>query len=185
MKKEIRMIGVDDSPFERHDKHVLVVGAFYRGGQWLDGVMSCHVQKDGTDATEKIAQMINQSKFIAQLKCIFLDGIAVGGFNIIDILELERQTTLPVIVVMRKDPDIAGMEKALKKIGQEHKMEIIRKAGPIHQMGTLRVQFVGTTLENVKEYLAIACTRADIPEPLRTAHLIAAGIVKGQSRGRA
>ena len=34
-----------------------------------------------------------------------LDGITYGGFNVVDIEELYRETGLPVIVIMRSCPD--------------------------------------------------------------------------------
>ncbi len=37
IKNEIRVLGIDDSALIR-DK-ILIVGAFFRGGEWLDGVM--------------------------------------------------------------------------------------------------------------------------------------------------
>ena len=46
MKKEIRVLGIDDAPFEFDQKEVLVIGTFFRGGQSLDGVLSTYVQKD-------------------------------------------------------------------------------------------------------------------------------------------
>jgi endonuclease V-like protein UPF0215 family len=185
MKKEIRIIGIDDSPFSRDDKENLVIATFYRGGIALDGVMSCRVEKDGDDSTQKIAEMVLKSKFKHQVKCIFLDGIAVAGFNIIDIHELYHKTKIPIIVVMRKEPDILGMEKALRKIGQHHKMALIEKAGAVVPLGTVYAQIIGTSREKAHEFLAITCTRSDIPEPLRAAHLIAAGIALGESSGRA
>ena len=41
------------------------------------------------------------------------------------------------------------------------------------------------TSEKAKEILEIVCTRSLIPEPIRIAHLIASGIIYGQSRGKA
>src|SRR3989344_402165 len=143
-KKEIRVIGIDDAPFRKFSKgKVFVIGTVFRGGTLLDGILSTKVNVDGSNSTKKIIEMVNKSKFKPQLRCIFLDGIAVGGFNIIDIQELNKQTKLPVIVVIRKKPDIA------------------------------------------KEILKIACTRSHIPEAVRLAHIIASGIVDGESRGRA
>ena len=78
LKKEIRVIGIDDSPFNKFKKgKVLVVGTVFRGGLFLDGVLSTKVNIDGNDSTKKITEMINKCKFKPQLQCIFLDGIAV------------------------------------------------------------------------------------------------------------
>ena len=47
IKQEARAIGIDDSPFTKGDKkRVLVLGVIYRGGNYLDGLLSCKVKID-------------------------------------------------------------------------------------------------------------------------------------------
>jgi uncharacterized protein len=186
LKKEIRVIGIDDSPFNKFKKgKVLVVGTIYRGGLYLDGVLSTKVKVDGDDATKKIIEMINKCKFKPQLQCIFLDGIAVAGFNIIDVKELSKKTKLPVIVIIRRKPNIENIKKTLIRINKKNKIKLIEKAGSVIPIGEIYVQITGTGVENAKEILKIVCTRSLIPEPIRIAHLIAAGITKGESSGKA
>ncbi|NYT04194.1 MAG: DUF99 family protein, partial [Candidatus Methanofastidiosa archaeon] len=105
IKKEIRILGIDDSNFTREDRDVLVVGALLRGGYWIDGVLSTHVQRDGLDATEKIVNMILKARY-KDLRAIMLKGVTIAGFNLIDIEKLNLDTGLPVVVVMRKMPDL-------------------------------------------------------------------------------
>jgi len=186
LKKEIRIIGIDDSPFRKSQKgKILVVGTIFRGGLFLDGVLSTEVDIDGDDATEKIMDMINKCKFKPQLRCILLDGVAVAGFNIVDIKELNEKTKLPVIVVIRKMPNIEKIKETLAKINKEEKIKLIDKAGSVIPVGDIFMQSVGLSTEKAKEILKITCTRSLIPEPLRIAHLIASGIVDGESRGKA
>ena len=186
VKQEIRVIGIDDSPFNKFkDKKILVVGVVMRGGLYVDGVLSAKVDVDGNDSTNKIAGMINKCKFKPQLQCIFLDGIAVAGFNVIDVKELNKKTKLPVIVVIRRNPDVENIKKTLIKINQKQKIKLIEKAGKVIPINNIFVQLIGINLEMAKEILRIVCTRSLIPEPLRLAHIIAAGIVAGESRGRA
>ena len=112
LKKEIRVVGIDDSPFKKFQKNkVLVVGTIFRGGIFLDGVLSTKVTLDGNDSTKKITEMISKCKFKPQLRCIFLNGIAVAGFNVIDIQELNKKTKIPVIVIIRKMPDIKKIKE--------------------------------------------------------------------------
>ncbi len=186
LRNEIRVIGIDDASFDKFtDKQTLAIGVIFRGGNFLDGVVSIPVQVDGDDATEQLARMINRSKFKSQLRCILLDGIAVGGFNVIDIHELSEKTRLPVIVVMRDYPDFEKIFTALEKLGFGAKKAWMEKAGKPIRIGKVHVQLCGISLEKAKEILAITCTRADIPEPIRVAHLIGQGIKYGESRGRA
>ena len=185
-KKEIRVIGIDDSPFNKFkDKKVIVVGVVMRGGLYVDGVLSTKVSVDGNDSTKKIINMINKSKFKPQLQCIFLDGIAVGGFNVMDVQELNKKTSLPVIAVIRKNPDIQKIKNTLLKINKKEKIKLIEKAGKAVQINNIFVQIAGIKIEKAKEILDIVCTRSSIPESLRLAHIIAAGIVVGGIKGKA
>ena len=185
-KKEMRVIGIDDSPFNKFkDKEVLVIGVIMRGGLWVDGTVSSQVKVDGNDATNVIADMINKCRFKPQLQCIFLNGIAVAGFNVVDIKELNKKTKISVIVVIRSSPNIENIKKTLIKIKQRKKIKLIEKAGRVMKIGKIFVQLAGIDLEKAEKILKIACTRSLIPEPLRLAHIIAAGIVAGESKGRA
>ncbi|MBI2655212.1 DUF99 family protein [Candidatus Woesearchaeota archaeon] len=186
IKKEIRVIGIDDSPFNKFkDKEVLVVGVVMRGGLFVDGVLSSKAEVDGNDATDKIIKMINKCKFRPQLQCIFLSGIAVGGFNIIDIKELSKKTKIPVIVVIRKNPDIEKIRKTLIKIKKRNKIKLLENAGKVIHIDKIFVQLAGIDIQKARKILKIVCTRSLIPEPLRLAHIITAGIVTGESKGRA
>jgi endonuclease V-like protein UPF0215 family len=161
LRREIRIVGIDDGPFDKFkDKEVLVIGTLYRGGNFIDGVLSTKAKVDGRDSTEKIARMINKSKFKPQIRAIFLNGIAVGGFNVIDLFALDN----------------------LKMAKQKKLIEQLPKPTKVNK---IYIQHIGISLEEAKDMLRITCTHSFIPEPIRVAHLIAAGLVKGESRGRA
>ena len=186
VKKEIRVIGIDDSPFDKFkDSKILIVGVVMRGGSWIDGILSTKVDVDGNDSTKKIIEMVNKCKFKPQLQCIFLDGIAVAGFNVIDVKELSKKTKLPVIIIIRRKPDIENIKKTLVKIKKQQKIKLIEKAGNVIQVDDIFVQLIGIELEHAKKILKIVCTRSLIPEPIRLAHLIAQGVTFGESKGRA
>ena len=186
MRNEIRVLGIDDGPFTRNkEKNVLVVGTFFRGGKFLDGIVSTTVRQDENNSTLKLIQMINKSKFKPQLRAILLDGIALAGFNVIDIHKLNKKTKIPVIVVMRVYPDKPKMFKALERLKRPSKILLIKNAGEIFKLKNIHIQTAGISLEKAKEIIDITTTNALIPEPLRIAHIIAAGIVKGESYGRA
>ena len=186
MKKEIRLLGIDDAPFDKFkDKKTLILGVFFRGGSSVDGVLSEVVDVDGDDSSLKIIRMVKTSKFYTQLRAIMLKGIAVGGFNLIDISEISKKTKVPVIVVMRRLPDRERIARILTKLGKKHRIKLMEKAGRIHKAGNLYIQYSGTTLAKAKEILRISCNRGHIPEPIRVAHLMAGGVKLGQSRGKA
>lgn len=186
VKKEIRVIGIDDSPFNKfNDSKVLVVGVVMRGGSWIDGILSTKVTVDGDDSTKEIIEIINKCKFKPQLQCIFLDGIAVAGFNVVDAKELNEKTKLPVIIIIRRKPDIEKIKNTLIKINKKNKIKLIEKAGNVIQVDNIFVQLTGIELEQARKILKVVCTRSLIPEPIRLAHLIASGVTVGESKGRA
>ncbi len=186
MKGEIRVLGIDDSPFNKFSKQqCLVIGTLFRGGKFIDGIMSTKVRVDGKNATSKLIEMIKRSKFQSQLRAIFLDGIALAGFNIIDIEKLHDATKIPVIVIIRKRPNLPKIKKTLKKLNMDQKIKLLETAGPITKIGKIYTQSKGITQTNLREVLKITCTHSEIPEALRISHLIAAGIGLGESHGDA
>ena len=186
LRREARVIGIDDGPFFKFRKgKVLVVGTIYRGGDYMDGIVSTSAAVDGSDSTKKISDMINKSKFKSQLRCIFLGGIAVGGFNIIDLPKLHKLTKIPVVAVIRRYPDIPKIVQTLKNLGMGKKVRLIEKLPVPTKVGKVYIQFVGLSLERAVDFLKLTTLHSYIPEPLRISHIIAAGVVKGESRGRA
>ncbi|MBI2084452.1 MAG: DUF99 family protein [Candidatus Aenigmarchaeota archaeon] len=190
-KSEIRILGFDDSPFKRTDRKVLVVGVIFRGGSFLDVVLKTQVDVDGLNSTEKLIRLINSSRQKPQLKVLMFDGIAFGGFNIIDIQRLHKKTGLPIIVINRKHPDVKSVENALKHFRDYGKRwGLILKAGKIKSCKLkdgvmVYYQAVGLDDEEAEEIIQLSSTRSNIPEPLRVAHLIGTAMIKGESSGRA
>ncbi len=184
-RREVRVLGIDDGPFNKKDKNVLVVGVLFRGGEFLDGVLSTKVKIDGRDSTNKLIKMINSSKFRINLKAIFLDGIALGGFNVINIEQLHEKTKIPVIVVMRNYPNYQKIYSALDKAKLKVQKKLIEKLNKPVNAGKIFIQTAGLSFDEAKKLVDLTIRHAFIPEPLRVAHLIASGIVKGESKGRA
>lgn len=192
VKSEIRILGFDDGAFvPRSKKPVFVIGVIYRGGKILDGALTTLVMQDGSDATERIAKLINQSRHKPQLKVIMFDGITLGGFNVVDIKKIHKQTRIPVIVINRKHPNLAKVKKALDNFEDgEKRWKMILKAGKIKECmlqngKNVYYQNVGMDDETTKEVIKLSTTRGYIPEPLRVAHLLATAVVRGESYGRA
>ncbi|AAM07613.1 TPA: DUF99 family protein [Methanosarcina acetivorans] len=190
IKPEIRVLGIDDSALL--NEKVMIVGTVFRGGDWMDGVLRSEITRDGLDATEVISTMIKNSRHYAQLRIVMLDGVTYGGFNVVDIEELYRETGLPVIVVMRAYPDFEKIRAALRHFSDgELRWEIIKKAGKIEKLVTekngtpIYIQKAGIGLKSAEKIVRLTSIRSNIPEPLRVAHLIATGIIFGESRGRA
>ncbi len=190
IKKEIRILGVDDGPFTPHGKEkVLIIGTIFRAGIWLDGVLSTHITNDGDDVTDKLVGMVNRSRHREQIGVIMLDGITFGGFNVVDIQQIFHKTEIPVIVIMRKQPDLLKIKNALQNFPNwGKKWKLIQKAGKIqkiHNKEPIYIQTSGISWEDAEEIVKLATTRSAIPEPIRVAHIIASGVITGDSRGSA
>lgn len=190
VKPEIRILAIDDSALL--NETVMIVGTVFRGGDWMDGVLRSEITRDGLDATEVIVRMIKKSKHYGQIRIVMLDGVTYGGFNIVDIEELYRETGLPVIVVMRAYPDFEKIRAALRHFTDgEMRWGIIKKAGEIEKLSTekrrapIYIQKIGIGTKSAEKIIRLTSTRSSIPEPLRVAHLIATGIILGESRGKA
>jgi endonuclease V-like protein UPF0215 family len=186
IKREIRVLGVDDGVFIPHTSgKVPVIGVVYRGGYWFDGIMSTKVTIDGLDATEKIAAMIKASPHYDQLRVAVLDGVTMAGFNIVDIKELFRKVDLPVIAVTREKPNFEEIRKALEHLPEyENKWAVIRTTGEVTEVhtrkdeGPIYMQVAGISEEDAGEILRRTSTRSNVPEALRVAHIIASGLVR-------
>ncbi len=190
IKKEIRILGIDDAPFPPHTQNkIMLVGTVFRGGTWLDGVLRTYISGDGDDSTGNIIEMVNKSRHKDQIGVIMLDGVTFGGFNIADISEIFNQTGIPVIVIMRKFPDFPKIKKALLKFeDHEKRWNYILNAGKVYRIDNkepIYIQICGIDLEDAEEIVSLSATRSNIPEPLRAAHLIAAGVETGESKGSA
>jgi len=189
MKQQIRLLGIDDSPFKFGDGKALVVGTLVRVPNYLEGVMSTEVAVDGSDSTDRLLEMISGSRFKAQVKAIMIDGIALAGFNVIDIERLSKELDVPVLTITRDEPDFAKMKSALMKYFTDWetryalvtKLEL-RKVETQHK--PLFVCGIGADWDELVELIRLSTVRGVVPEPIRIAHLIAAGMVRGESYGR-
>jgi endonuclease V-like protein UPF0215 family len=181
------VIGIDDAPFvPGHRGDVLIVGAVF-AGERLEGVLHERVRRDGVNSTRRIAEMVGESRFAEHLQLVMLQGIAFAGFNVVDIRGLRRMLELPVLVVMRREPDLRSIHDALIRqvSGGRRKWRLIEAAGKVEPLDTLFVQRAGIELSEAKAVVRRLTLAGHLPEPLRTAHLIAGGMSALNSRQRA
>jgi endonuclease V-like protein UPF0215 family len=190
MKQQIRLLGIDDSPFTFNEKYASVIGVVMRGGEYIECVLSNQVVIDGDEATEICRQMIQNTKHRQQLKAAMLDGVALGGFNIVDIYALNDSTNLPIISVTRDKPDFEKIKQALHKNFHDwEKRWVTLRKGELHTVKTshnpIYVKSAGLTIDEAKEIINLSTIRGVIPEPIRVAHVIASGVIRGESYGKA
>jgi len=113
----------------------------------VDGIVSGRVRRDGADATRRMIEMVERSQFGPSIRAVMLQGIAVGGFNVVDIHELSERLHVPVLVVTRRLPDLAAVRRALfheeprerpRVRGAARKWRLIERAGELTALGVSR-----------------------------------------------
>ena len=172
------MIAFDDWLFDRdHRGDVGIVAAVFAAGR-LDGVVSGRVRRDGANSAGVMSRMIFDSRFVQHLQLIMLQGIAVAGFNVVDVFELHAVTDLPVLVVARREPDLRSIREtlSLRVRGGDRKWRIIERAGPMERVRGVWIQRVGLTSNDADAILKKFAINGNYPEPLRVVHLIASGV---------
>lgn len=137
------VIGFDDGPFRRdHRGDVLLVGVVCSGTR-IDGIVSGRIRRDGANATRVMVDLVRQSQFGAHLSAVMLQGIAVGGFNVVDVHGLAAALSIPVLVVTRRPPDMAAVRRALfrddpkdrpRVPGAARKWALIERAGVMEEL---------------------------------------------------
>lgn len=186
MRALANVIGFDDAPFSPADRgDVPIVGAVFARTR-LDGVIIDRVRRDGVNSTARILAALERSQFGGHVQAIVLQGIALAGFNVIDLWQLHRSSGLPVLVVARKKPDLDAIRRALARVaGGARKWALIERAGEMEPLERVWVQRVGVEQAMARQFLRESTVHGVLPEPLRVAHLIAGAVGTGVSRGRA
>jgi endonuclease V-like protein UPF0215 family len=209
----MNVIGFDDGPFARDHRGDVFLAGVVCSDTRVDGVVSGRVRRDGTNSTRAMIEVVRRSQFGPGLQAVLLQGIAVAGFNVIDVHALRDALGVPVLVVTRRRPDMAAVRRALLSdapairppvAGAARKWALIEAAGPMEPLTASRramlraagsndaphprplwVQRVGLTMERARALVECTTLHGSLPEPLRIAHLVAGGVVTGSSRGRA
>ncbi len=189
MKDQVRVLGIDDSPFAFGDSSALVVGALVRVPGYLESVMRTEVAVDGTDSTRKVIELVSRSKYRDQVKLILIDGIALAGFNILDIQMIHSSLEIPVLTVTRDAPDFGKMRSALMRYFTDWKERYaLLTRNELKEIPTghkpLFASGIGLEWPEFVSLVQKATVRGAVPEPLRMAHLIASAMIRGESYGR-
>lgn len=181
------VVGFDDAPFERgHRGDVPVVGAVFSGSR-LEGILIDKVRRDGANGAGRLAAMIERSRFRPSLRVILLQGATLAGFNVVDVDALHASTGLPIVVVSRHRPDLAKIRRALlgSVRGGRRKWRLIERMHPPVPREGVYLQCRGIDCDAAAALVRRLALNSRLPEPLRTAHLVAGALTHGESRHRA
>lgn len=181
-RRLIRAIGFDDAPFVRKAGKPVSIAGIVCAGTRFEGMLWGQIEPDGWDATDTIATMLLNSKFLPQAHIVLLDGISLGGFNVVNLPALSDAIERPCVSVMRRYPNLEKVEYALRRLPEpDRRLAVIAKAGEIYQSPPFVFQVQGATPETIARVLARLTDRGHVPEALRLAHLIASAVMNGES----
>ena len=182
----LRAIGFDDAPFGRRRGCAVPVAGVVCNATRFEGMVWGRVRRDGWNSTDVLCRLLLGGKFLPQLHVVLLDGIALGGLNLVDLELLSRRLRLPCVALMRREPDLAGMERAIRTLPRPAaRLEMLRRAGPVHLRAPFVFQVRGAEPSWAAEALARLTDTGHVPEALRLAHLVGSAVVTGQSGHRA
>lgn len=190
-KPHLRVIGLDDGPFLRSSRRAALVGVVFSTPNYVEGIVRTSVTIDGTDATDRILSLLGSSSFLDGVRAVILDGIAVGGFNLIDLDRLHDGLQRPIVTVTRRPPDFPAIRSALRKYfprDASARWRLVR-AHALFRVATpdgnpLRVSAVGCTRADATAIVRRTTVRGNLPEPLRLARLVARALTLPERSAR-
>jgi len=180
------LLGIDDGPFEKRSAdQVPLVAVMMEGAQLVEAVAIRTFPVDGEDATGCLAQWAAGFRFRPAVQGLILGGITIGGLGVIDTPALADALGVPVLVVTRHLPDNRELAAALRASGLAHRQPILDRTPKSYRLRQgLFLAHAGGHRRDAEHLVEAALGKANLPEPLRVAHLIGRALVMGESRGR-
>jgi endonuclease V-like protein UPF0215 family len=180
------VLGIDDAPFEKGQSHpVPIVGVMMEGADLVESVAVGEFSVDGEDATEFLCDWVTGLRSYASLQGIVLGGITIAGLGVVDVERLAGRTERPVLVVTRRRPTNDLLVEALRAAGFDERIAIVERSPRASRISDgLYVAHAGTDVASATRMVRATVRKAQLPEPLRVAHLVGRAIVVGESRGR-
>jgi endonuclease V-like protein UPF0215 family len=181
-KPHLRVAAFDDGPFRRGDRYAPLAGVVYDTPGTIESVRLGTVRVDARDATEMLGRWLRRPPFGPDVRAVLLDGITVGGFNLVDVEALSRISGRPVVALTRTAPDLPAMRRAIAQYfprTRAARQRVIGRAPPHRVVLRDRTRFVtaaGCTLMEARALLERTTVRGAWPEPLRVAGLLARAV---------
>lgn len=180
------LLGIDDAPFDKFTSPTTpLVGVWMEGHDLVEGVATTEFAVDGPDVTDFLADWVRGLRAAPAIQGVVLGGITIAGLGVVDLPALSAALSLPVLNVSRREPTNDALCRALQRAGLADRIEIVERA-PRHVEAapSLWVAAAGLGPEEAVAWVRAARHKSGLPEPLRLAHLVAAALTRGESRGR-
>jgi endonuclease V-like protein UPF0215 family len=179
-KKGVRVFGVAES-FEKNELRSIMAGVVMRGDLRIDGFGVCTPEIGGTDSTTELISLYNRLNR-RDIRVWLLGGSVISWFNIVDIFALHKITKTPVISVSYHPSN--GIEKFLQEyfpLDWKLRLDILERAGEreIIELSTgysLYLSTAGVSINRARKLLDKITVDGRVPEPIRVARTIAAGL---------
>jgi hypothetical protein len=180
------VLGIDDAPFEKgQSQPVPIVGVMMESIDLVESVAISEFSVDGAGAAEFLCDWVKGLRSHASLQGIVFGGITIAGLGVIDIEDLARRVERPILVVTRRRPSNAPLVNALRTAGLEERVAIVEGSPRASRISDgLYAAHAGTDAASAARMVRAILGKAQVPEPLRIAHLVGRAIVIGESRGR-
>ncbi len=182
MKEFPIVFGFDDATFRSKSN----INKTYLIGVICQGVRIVKVEKekidiDGDDSSEKLITLI--LKNINHLQFILTHSVTFGGFNLMDMKKIFKETKKPIIAVTEREVDIDSVKEAIiKRFPNTYrlKFDMIFNAGNLYETeintaaGKSKIFYhcIGIENEEAEKLFPKICIDSKLPEAIRIAHII-------------
>lgn len=180
------VLGIDDGPFVKGvSATVPIVGVMMAGADLVECVAMSQFPIDGEGVTDFLIEWVRGCRFRPSVQAIVLGGVTIAGLSVVEVERLAERLRSPVLVVNRRDPSPHRMRKAFASAGLLDRLALVEATPPATRIAPgLFVAAAGIDISEAARLLRAVTLKSGMPEPLRLAHLIAAAVVSGESRGR-
>ncbi|KKN24359.1 hypothetical protein LCGC14_0895600 [marine sediment metagenome] len=182
MKENPITIGFDDASFnlKSGSKTTYLIGVVCQGFR-MAKVIKAEIKIDGYDSTEKLIELVVENQ--KHVQYILTHTITFGGFNLINLRKIYKETEKPIIAINDRNVDLKAVLNTLKqKFPKNYKQKVrnIINAGNLYQtkiqtaggLSSLYFHKKGIKIHEVETLLQKTCIDSKLPECIRIAHLI-------------
>ncbi len=186
-KRHLRVIAIDDGPFQRRQRSAVVAAVGMTVPGSVDGILATRVRVDGTDATDRIVELLRRSPHLAGSRAILVDGISVAGFNVLDLDRISRALGRPVVSITRQSPDLSSIRQAIRKYfprDARRRIRLVERHPPAETLIGVHARWIAAVGANRAEARRLVERTTLVgawPEPLRVARLVARAIAEDRA----